>query len=77
LDRLPDRFHDDAIQQGRWSGQKIDRAEFARSVAFYYKMSGYDGRGVPTAELLFDLNLGDLAPLAVGLSAGQVIYPKV
>jgi aldehyde:ferredoxin oxidoreductase len=69
-DRLPDRFFDEPIRQGRWAGQRIDRAAFARSVASYYRMAGYDSRGLPTPDLLFDLNLGELAPLAESLARG-------
>jgi len=69
-DTLPDRFFDEPIRQGRWAGQRLDRAAFARSVSSYYQMSGYDRRGVPLPDLLFDLNLGDLVPLAEGLIRG-------
>lgn len=68
-DTLPDRFFDEPIRQGRWTGTRLDRAAFARSVAAWYRMSGYDARGVPTPELLADLNLGDLTTLAAGIAA--------
>lgn len=67
-DTLPDRFFDDPIPQGRWTGTRLDRAAFARSVAAWYRMSGYDARGVPTEELLHDLNLGPLAPATEALT---------
>jgi aldehyde:ferredoxin oxidoreductase len=60
-DTLPDRFFDDPIPQGRWAGVRLDRADFEASVEGYYRMSGYDTEGLPTLELLTELNLGDLA----------------
>lgn len=56
-DRLPDRFHDEPIKQGVWTGQTIDRAAFQSAIRTYYRMMGWDDDGRPTIEALLASHL--------------------
>jgi aldehyde:ferredoxin oxidoreductase len=56
-DRLPDRFHDDPIGQGKWKGTYIDRQEFREVIATYYQMMGWDADGQPLHATLIDHQL--------------------
>ena len=56
-DRLPDRFHDDPIRQGKWKGMHIDRKEFREVIATFYQMMGWDGLGQPLPATLIDHHL--------------------
>ena len=67
-DWLPDRFFDEPIRQGSWSGTKLDRDAFAGAIAAYYAMMGWDSHGRPRYETLTEHGLswiadeGHLAP---------------
>ena len=56
-DGLPDRFFDDPIPQGKWSGTRLDRELFGKAIAAYYRMMGWNERGVPRYETLIDQDL--------------------
>ena len=56
-DRLPDRFHDEPIRQGVWTGQTIDRGAFQSAIRTYYRMMGWDDDGRPTIEALLASHL--------------------
>ena len=56
-DTLPDRFFDEAISDGPKGGVRLDRAEFARVIAAYYEMMGWDADGVPLPATLHDHRL--------------------
>lgn len=66
LDTLPDRFFDDPIQDGRWAGRRLDRAEFAAAVALFYRLMGWDETGTPTPEVLLAHGLERYAPSHAG-----------
>lgn len=46
-DTLPDRWFEEAIDTGPFSGEKIDRQEFSAMKARYYDVSGLDDSGSP------------------------------
>jgi aldehyde:ferredoxin oxidoreductase len=48
-DDLPDRFFEDPIDVGRFSGVRLDREAFHTMIAAYYDAMGWDEAGVPTA----------------------------
>ena len=56
-DGLPDRFFDDPIKQGAWSGTRLDRKRFSEAITAYYRMMGWDEDGCPTYETLVDHDL--------------------
>lgn len=47
-DTLPDRWFEEEIRGGPFSGEKIDRARFAELKARYYALLGLNGAGVPS-----------------------------
>jgi aldehyde:ferredoxin oxidoreductase len=53
-DTLPDRFFDEPISSGRWSGTRLDRARFHGLIRTYYRMMGWDDGGRPRYETLLD-----------------------
>ena len=56
-DTLPDRFFDEPIPQGKWSGTRLDRDAFGAIVRTYYRMMGWDDAGRPRYETLLDHHL--------------------
>lgn len=56
-DRLPDRFHDEPIRQGKWAGTTIDRSRFNAVISTYYQMMGWDETGHPLPATLIDHHL--------------------
>jgi aldehyde:ferredoxin oxidoreductase len=56
-DRLPDRFHDEAIASGPKQGQVLDREQFQAMIRFYYEMMGWDEQGQPRPATLYDYSL--------------------
>ena len=56
-DTLPARFFDEAISDGPKRGVRLNRAEFARVIAAYYEMMGWDADGVPLPATLHDHHL--------------------
>lgn len=59
-DRLPARLHV-PFEAGMLRGKTVTPEEFARAVALYYEMMGYDERGVPRPGRLVQLQLDWLA----------------
>jgi aldehyde:ferredoxin oxidoreductase len=55
-DWLPDRMFD-GIETGPKKGWKVDRGELREAIDIYYKMMGWDVRGVPTREKLIELDI--------------------
>jgi aldehyde:ferredoxin oxidoreductase len=53
-DRLPDRFHDEPIAEGKWAGTVIDRNMFRTVISTYYQMMGWDSAGRPLPATLID-----------------------
>ncbi len=56
-DTLPDRFFDEPIRQGAWSGTKLDRSRFREAVTAYYTMVGWHDDGCPKYETMVDYGL--------------------
>jgi len=56
-DMLPDRFFDTPVDHGEHEGSKLDRSSFARALALYYRVNGWDPGGEPTPEVLLELDL--------------------
>jgi aldehyde:ferredoxin oxidoreductase len=56
-DTLPDRFFDEPISQGRWTGTRLDRQRFAEAIGVFYRMMGWDEAGCPHYETLLDHGL--------------------
>ncbi len=53
-DDLPDRFFEQEINAGALKGKKLDRKQFAKNIAFYYEMMGWDENGLPKKSTLSD-----------------------
>lgn len=49
-DTLPDRWFEEVVRAGPFSGEKIDRSEFEALKARYYALLGLNGAGVPSLE---------------------------
>lgn len=49
-DTLPDRWFDEPIEVGPYTGEKIDRAEFEAMLTRFYTLSKLDAEGAPTTE---------------------------
>jgi aldehyde:ferredoxin oxidoreductase len=49
-DTLPDRWFEEPITVGAYSGEKIDRGEFDRMLTRFYQISNLDESGVPRAD---------------------------
>jgi aldehyde:ferredoxin oxidoreductase len=56
-DTLPDRFFDEPIREGRWTGTRLDRVQFAAAIEVFYRMMGWDDAGCPRYETLLDHGL--------------------
>jgi aldehyde:ferredoxin oxidoreductase len=61
-DRLPDRFHDEPIHEGKWAGTILDRTSFREVIATYYQMMGWDDKGHPLPATLIDHHLDWVIP---------------
>jgi aldehyde:ferredoxin oxidoreductase len=46
-DTLPDRWFEEPIRVGGYTGERIDRAEFDAMLTRFYEISNLDGEGVP------------------------------
>lgn len=55
-DWLPERMFE-GIESGPKKGWKVDRNELREAIDIYYKMMGWDERGVPTREKLIELDI--------------------
>ena len=51
-DTLPDRFFDEPIDHGRWTGHRIERTSFERAIRNWYRMMGWDDAALPFYETL-------------------------
>ncbi len=56
-DTLPERFFTEPVQHGRLAGAVLDRATFGEAIRTWYRMMGWDDRGVPLAATLVDHHL--------------------
>lgn len=59
-DKLPNRFYDQSIDNGRFKGVSIDREKFREMIDFYYEMMGWDSTGKPTEATLYDYGVDEL-----------------
>ncbi len=56
-DRLPERFYTEPVGHGRLKGCMLDKASFGEAIRTYYRMMGWDDRGVPRKETLMEHHL--------------------
>ncbi len=56
-DRLPDRFFDEPVRNGRLRGVVLNKTKFQAAIHCYYEMMGWDSNGVPLNATLIDHNL--------------------
>jgi len=61
MDTPPARWFDEAPSKGPTKGARLDRAEYAAMLRRYYSKRGWDERGIPRAETLGALGMGDVA----------------
>ena len=50
-DTMPYKVHSSPVQTGPTAGRVIDKVEFQRLLALYYKKRGWDEKGVPPKEM--------------------------
>jgi aldehyde:ferredoxin oxidoreductase len=60
-DTLPKRLFDEPLSGGKSNGIALDRAELEAALDTYYKMAGWDERGVPTRATLEAAGVGWIA----------------
>jgi aldehyde:ferredoxin oxidoreductase len=60
-DTLPKRLYDEPLSGGKSDGIALDRAELAAALDTYYKMAGWNERGVPTRATLESAGVGWIA----------------
>jgi aldehyde:ferredoxin oxidoreductase len=61
MDYPPSRWFEEPLSQGELKGHKLDRARYEEMLSWYYEMRGWDEDGIPKAETLGGLGLGDVA----------------
>jgi aldehyde:ferredoxin oxidoreductase len=49
-DTLPQRWFDEALTEGPFAGEKVDRKEFAAMKDRFYKLTGLNAEGTPAAD---------------------------
>jgi aldehyde:ferredoxin oxidoreductase len=59
-DTLPKRFFTEPVAHGRLKGAVLDRKKFSDAVTTYYRLMGWDDRGVPLRETLLEYHLEGL-----------------
>jgi aldehyde:ferredoxin oxidoreductase len=60
-DWLPERSFMDPVPEGTVKGATLDKSKFKKMVKTYYKLRGWDEKGVPTLEKLEELGSKDVA----------------
>lgn len=60
-DWLPERSFTDPVPEGHVKGATLDKRKFKRMVKTYYKLRGWDEKGVPTQKKLDELSLKDVS----------------
>lgn len=61
MDYPPPRWFDEPLTKGPLAGSKLDRENYGRMLQHYYKLRGWDKRGIPTKTTLERLGLSDVA----------------
>ncbi len=56
-DTLPNRFFDEAIDHGAWTGHSIDRSAFQQAIRTWYRLMGWDDQARPSYETLVEHHL--------------------
>ena len=56
-DTLPNRFFDETIDSGVWTGHRIDRAAFQQAIHTWYRLMGWDDAARPFYETLVEHHL--------------------
>ncbi len=60
-DHWPDSFYEEPSPAGAEKGPAFDRATFEEHLTRYYRLRGWDERGIPTGETLRRLGLDEIA----------------
>ncbi|MHA1711395.1 MAG: aldehyde ferredoxin oxidoreductase family protein [Candidatus Freyarchaeota archaeon] len=58
---LPERVFKDPVPKGTVRGSTLDKKKFREMIQTYYKLRGWNERGIPTREKLVELGLEDVA----------------
>ena len=69
MDTPPARWFEEVPSGGPSKGARLDRARYADMLQRYYSKRGWDGQGIPKAETLGGLGLGDVARALEGVGA--------
>jgi len=57
-----ERMMTEAIPQGRFKGELLDKEKFSKMLDAYYEVTGCDVKtGIPKEDALISLGLGDVA----------------
>ncbi len=62
MDYPPERWFTGGPKSGPFKGQHLDRSEYDKLLSEYYRLRGWDERGIPRRETLENLNLGFVIP---------------
>jgi len=62
-DILPERTFKDAIPEGSLKGLTLDKTKFKELIQTYYKLRGWNEKGIPTKKKLKELGLEEIANL--------------
>ncbi|MEQ9716383.1 MAG: aldehyde ferredoxin oxidoreductase C-terminal domain-containing protein, partial [Candidatus Asgardarchaeum sp.] len=57
-DILPARFYQEALNEGELKCGKLDYEEFEKALTTYYHMMGWNNKGIPTKEKIYELDIG-------------------
>ena len=62
MDYPPKRWFIEGLKSGPYKGQHLDEKKYDELLSEYYKLRGWDERGVPKKETLKELGLEDVIP---------------
>ncbi|MEM0105830.1 MAG: aldehyde ferredoxin oxidoreductase family protein [Zestosphaera sp.] len=62
MDHPPERWFIDSPKKGAFKGQHLDRSKYEELLSEYYRIRGWDERGIPKKETLKNLNLSYVIP---------------
>jgi len=62
MDYPPERWFKEGLKSGPYKGQHLDREKYDALLSEYYKIRGWDERGIPKKETLKDLGLDFVIP---------------
>ncbi|USS40724.1 aldehyde ferredoxin oxidoreductase family protein [Thermococcus aggregans] len=62
MDYPPERWFKEGLKSGPYKGQHLDKEKYDALLSEYYKLRGWDERGIPKKETLKELNLEFVIP---------------